>query len=159
MFRGRYYYWDEENDVVSWLPPSHPRALITDSAAHFREERHTVEEDKHSDDDKKSDSDNDSSSDSSSSVDMKRQRRRYSSSDKVWFIAAVYVRLFGSNVIEKYTFILLQDSDRSDEEKAKRSKARSSRGSVSDKYSKNRSKVRENDLDPMDPASYSDIPR
>lgn len=94
---GRYYYWDEENDVVSWLPPSHPRALITDSAAHFREERHTVEGDKHSDDDKKSDSEDDSSSDSSSSVDTKRQRRRYSSSDKVhhclFILSNWYIRL------------------------------------------------------------------
>lgn len=88
---GRYYYWDEENDVVSWLPPSHPRALITDSAAHFREERHTVE-DKHSDDEKKSDSEDGSSSDSSSSVDVKRQRRRYSSSDKVYiYVHCIFI--------------------------------------------------------------------
>lgn len=84
IFSGRFYYWDEENDVVSWLPPSHPRALITDSAAHFREERHMVEGDKYSEDEKKSDSDSDSSSDSStSSTETKRRKKRYSSSDKV----------------------------------------------------------------------------
>lgn len=87
FFRGRFYYWDEENDVVSWLPPSHPRALITDSAAHFREERHMVEGDKLSEDEKKSDSDSDSSSSSSvSSVDTRRRKKRYSSSEKVIFI-------------------------------------------------------------------------
>lgn len=53
--------------------------------------------------------------------------------------------------------IWLQDSDKSEDEK--RSKARPTRSAAPDKYSKNRSKVRENDLDPMDPASYSDIPR
>jgi len=39
---GRHYYWDEENDCVSWLPPLHPKAIVTDSAAHFREERFRV---------------------------------------------------------------------------------------------------------------------
>lgn len=83
-FRGRYYYWDEENDVVSWLPPAHPRALITDSAAHFREERYNVEADKYSEEDE-SDSDASSSSDSSnSSIDTKRyKKRKYGSSGKV----------------------------------------------------------------------------
>ncbi|XKL68704.1 hypothetical protein PGB90_006473 [Kerria lacca] len=128
---GRYYYWDEENDVVSWLPPSHPRALITDSAAHFREERHMVEGDRYSDNEKKSNSDEGSSSDSSSSsTEIKRRKKKYNSSDK--------------------------DSDQSDEER--RTKTKPSR--VNERYiPKHRNKVKKNDIDPMDPAAYSNIPR
>ncbi|XP_065218870.1 polyglutamine-binding protein 1 [Planococcus citri] len=126
---GRFYYWDEENDVVSWLPPSHRRALITDSAARFREERHMVEGDKNQEDDKKSESDSDASSDSStSSTDTKRKKRKYSSSDK--------------------------ESDKSDEER--RAKPKQTRN---DRNFNRRRVVKANDIDPMDPAAYSNIPR
>lgn len=42
---GRHYYWDTDTDVVSWLPPSHPRAAISMCAANLREERHLAEGD------------------------------------------------------------------------------------------------------------------
>lgn len=29
---GRFYYWNVETDEVSWLPPQHPRAIVTFSA-------------------------------------------------------------------------------------------------------------------------------
>ncbi|CAG9767051.1 unnamed protein product [Ceutorhynchus assimilis] len=34
---GRYYYWNMETDLVSWLPPKHPKAILTKSAAKLRE--------------------------------------------------------------------------------------------------------------------------
>lgn len=42
VFSGRFYYWDVINDSVSWLPPSHPRSIVTDSVAQFRFERHAI---------------------------------------------------------------------------------------------------------------------
>jgi len=42
FFSGRFYYWDVVNDSVCWLPPSHPRSIITDSVAQFRFERHAI---------------------------------------------------------------------------------------------------------------------
>lgn len=62
--RGRYYYWHTESDAVSWLSPRHPRAVISDSAAHIREEMQMAEvddeeEDEDEEDEKESDMDDD----------------------------------------------------------------------------------------------------
>ena len=34
---GRHYYWCTKTDKVSWLPPGHPKAKITDAASKVRE--------------------------------------------------------------------------------------------------------------------------
>ena len=34
---GRHYYWCTKSDKVSWLPPGHPKAKITDPASKVRE--------------------------------------------------------------------------------------------------------------------------
>ena len=61
VFSGRYYYWHTESDAVSWLSPRHPRAVISESAAHIREEMKMAEvddeeEDEDDDDDEGKDS-------------------------------------------------------------------------------------------------------
>lgn len=33
---GRYYYWNLRDNLVSWLPPSHPRCNITEPASLHR---------------------------------------------------------------------------------------------------------------------------
>lgn len=38
FFSGVHYYWNCVDDMVSWLPPSHPRAVQTKSAAILRRE-------------------------------------------------------------------------------------------------------------------------
>lgn len=35
---GVHYYWNTTDDSVSWLPPSHPKAHISKSAAVLRKE-------------------------------------------------------------------------------------------------------------------------
>jgi hypothetical protein len=35
----RCYYWNLETDEVSWLPPSHPRSHITQSAIKIKREK------------------------------------------------------------------------------------------------------------------------
>lgn len=39
----RCYYWNLETDEVSWLPPSHPRSHITQSAMKLRRKERRVE--------------------------------------------------------------------------------------------------------------------
>ena len=34
---GRHFYWCTRTDKVSWLPPGHPKAKITEAASHVRE--------------------------------------------------------------------------------------------------------------------------
>lgn len=38
LFSGVHYYWNTVDDMVSWLPPSHPRANLSKSAAILRRE-------------------------------------------------------------------------------------------------------------------------
>lgn len=38
---GRHYYWNYDNDFVSWLPPGHPKCQVSRSAADLRRVLHT----------------------------------------------------------------------------------------------------------------------
>ncbi|XP_008482072.1 polyglutamine-binding protein 1 [Diaphorina citri] len=105
---GRHYYWDTESDSVSWLPPNHPKAIITECAAVLKEESHLAEGDK------------DTSSDESEDEEEPVKEKEESSKAKP---------------VEK--------------EKEKPHQKRNQRSN----------KRQQNDLDPMDPAAYSDIPR
>ena len=40
MHRGQHYYWDWSSDLVSWLPPGHPKCQISQPASQLREELH-----------------------------------------------------------------------------------------------------------------------
>ncbi|XP_043283012.1 polyglutamine-binding protein 1 [Venturia canescens] len=37
---GQHYYWDWASDLVSWLPPGHPKCQISQPASQLREELH-----------------------------------------------------------------------------------------------------------------------
>lgn len=100
---GRHYFWEMSSDMVSWLPPGHPKASVSESAATIREERHLVATDADG-----SDRDSDS-------------------------------------------------SNEDEEEIAPR--ARDEKSRVRDRKSNGRVKTKSNDLDPMDPAAYSEAPR
>ncbi|KAL3282923.1 hypothetical protein HHI36_006081 [Cryptolaemus montrouzieri] len=109
---GRYYYWNIENDLVSWLPPKHPKANISKSASKLREQALNS---------KKSDIKDKESDDKNASED-KEFKKPYSRSSK-------------------------RDSDRDRDDKYRKE----------DKYGNKRLRKDTNTLDPMDPASYSDI--
>ena len=34
---GRHFFWCQRTDKVSWMPPGHPKAKITEAASHVRE--------------------------------------------------------------------------------------------------------------------------
>lgn len=114
---GRYYYWHTESDAVSWLSPRHPRAVISESAAHIREEMKMaeVDDDDEDEDDDDEGKDSDMDDDGEGSDDDREEKRR--------------------------------------EEQERRREARDRQ------RAKGRTKVRDNDIDPMDPAAYSDTPR
>lgn len=46
MYSGQHYYWDWSSDLVSWLPPGHPKSQISQPASQLREELHLKEADK-----------------------------------------------------------------------------------------------------------------
>ena len=54
---GRHYFWCTKTDRVSWLPPGHPKAKITDAASQVREmlQSQVVDEDEEDDDDEDED--------------------------------------------------------------------------------------------------------
>lgn len=102
---GQYYYWNVHNNLVSWMPPAHPHAVPTESAAHLREERLLKE--------------GDESDDSSEASDQEVPQQLHK---------------------EKK-----QERREKDKEQTH--------------HRNKRQRLKDNDLDPMDPASYSDIPR
>merc|ERR1712072_1123922 len=58
---GRHYYWCTKTDKVSWLPPGHPKAKITDPASKVREAMALKKtEEKEENDDMELESDDDS---------------------------------------------------------------------------------------------------
>lgn len=103
---GRHYFWNVHNNLVSWLPPSHPCASPTESAAHLREERLLKEGDE-----------TDESSEASDQ-EVPQQQPKEKRRDR-------------------------RDRDRE----------------MVHHRDKKKRRVKDNDLDPMDPAAYSDIPR
>lgn len=106
---GQHYYWNVHNNLVSWLPPTHPRAVQSESAAHLREERLLKEGDE-----------SDNSSDASDQEVPQQQQQK---------------------------------------PKEKRRDRHTEQKELVHHRDKKKGRVKDNDLDPMDPASYSDIPR
>ena len=51
---GRHYYWCPRSDRVSWLPPGHPKAKVTEPASRVRE---FVQQENVSDEEEEEDSD------------------------------------------------------------------------------------------------------
>ncbi|XP_030765396.1 polyglutamine-binding protein 1-like [Sitophilus oryzae] len=131
---GRYYYWNMETDMVSWLPPKHPKALLTRSAAKLRERRILAEkEEKLRDKDTaKKDKENDRISD--------KEKDRESDEDD-------------RNHRSKYGDRRDRDRDKEREDRRKRDR--------DDRHRRDKEKRQKKDdqLDPMDPAAYSDVPQ
>uniref|UniRef100_A0A1B6CRD3 Polyglutamine-binding protein 1 n=1 Tax=Clastoptera arizonana TaxID=38151 RepID=A0A1B6CRD3_9HEMI len=110
---GVHYYWEVDSDAVSWLPPSHPRAVITRPAAIDRKNRFKKvleKENVESDSDELSESEEESN-DEEDAVEKQREIKKFK--------------------------LEVQERTRA----------------------KGRTKLKTNNLDPMDPAAYSDIPR
>ena len=121
---GRHYYWCTRTDRVSWLPPGHPKAQITDAASQVREmlqsQYSRVDQDE-DEEDQAMDLDSDMDSEEEDREIEERRRR------------------------EKEQRREEQDRYRSrDRDRRDRGRGGSSR---------------EDRVDPMDPASYSDAPR
>ncbi|KAG6449997.1 polyglutamine-binding protein 1 [Manduca sexta] len=103
---GQHYFWNIHNNLVTWFPPAHSRAVPTESAAHLREERLMKE--------------GDESDDSSEASDQEVPQQNHKEKRR----------------------------DRKEKDK-----------DMVHHRDKKRPRVKDNDLDPMDPAAYSDVPR
>ncbi|XP_066156207.1 polyglutamine-binding protein 1 [Euwallacea fornicatus] len=133
---GRYYYWNMENDIVSWLPPKHPRAVLTKSAAKLREKYINEQRDKRLKEREelskkdRAEKDGDRGHDRDSDEDDRGHRSKYSERRD-------------------------RDRDRDrDDKRGKRDRDREER------HRRDRDKrKREEQLDPMDPSTYSDVPQ
>ena len=111
---GRHYYWCTKTDKVSWLPPGHPKANITDPASKVREAMALRKmEEKEEDDDMELESD-----------DSEDEDRR------------------------------IEDQRRREKERRKEEERR-----IVNSGKKRKGRGEEDPLDPMDPASYSDVGR
>lgn len=64
---GRHYYWCTRTDRVTWLPPSHPKAKLTEAASQIREMVQLHEED---DDEDDSEDDDDSEDEDEEAMDL-----------------------------------------------------------------------------------------
>ncbi|XP_014241016.1 polyglutamine-binding protein 1 [Cimex lectularius] len=105
---GRHYYWDMQSDMVSWLPPNHPKSNVSESAATIKEERHMLA------------TDADGSDHESESAD--------------------------------------EDDEEATAPRPPEKEKERDRDLIKEK-NKFRTKNKANDLDPMDPAAYSEAPR
>lgn len=130
---GRYYYWNSTTDEVSWLPPDHPKSKISMSSSFLRAIR------KKEDDEKKRKAELDEEEDAKeekSREESRPERRRDRDRDR-----------------ERE-----RDRDK-DRDRDRRNRDRGDRDRDRDR-DRSRGRARsKDDLDPMDPASYSDIPR
>lgn len=134
-FRGQHYYWEMASDLVSWLPPGHPKCQISQPASQLREELHLKDGDQ---------DDNMSSEESGSDPEIEVNRN-----------APIH-----SNIVPSLFLRSINLSLQTDETEAKKDRKIETR----ERYKSDRRIQREKDktalpLDPMDPASYSDIPR
>lgn len=130
---GRYYYWNMENGLVTWLPPKHPKAVLTKSASKLREKRVQEQKEKkvrERQEASKKERENEKSSD--------KERDRDSDDDRGYR--------------SKYSDRRDRDRDRDD---------RRSKRDREDRHRRDRDKraKRDDQLDPMDPAAYSDVPQ
>ncbi|RWS25212.1 polyglutamine-binding protein 1-like protein [Leptotrombidium deliense] len=115
-----YYFWNTINDEVSWLPPLHPKSVVSVSANKLRamlKENENVS-DESSDDSSEENMDNSDSNESTSS--------------------------------ESESEVVMES-----EAKKKKSFSPQKRHQYLSSDSKGRERVKRNDLDPMDPAAYS----
>jgi len=82
---GRHYYWCTRTDRVSWLPPGHPKAKVTEPASHVREmlqgqlhndNEDDLDEDDDEDEDHAMDLDSDMESEDEEDKRIENQRRK-----------------------------------------------------------------------------------
>ncbi|KAI1297193.1 Polyglutamine-binding protein 1 [Halotydeus destructor] len=111
---GTYYFWNTENDEVSWLPPLHPDAKVSAAAAKLRKLMKEQEANQDSSD-AEGESEDESSSDSSDSSEI-------------------------------LSTVPLKEAPQPQRKKFKPDRP----------FDVRRDRPRRNDIDPMDPASYSE---
>ncbi|KAG1685807.1 Polyglutamine-binding protein 1 [Nymphon striatum] len=155
---GRHYYWHSETDEVSWLSPTHPKAKIGPSAAKLRpildsddEETFGFDEDYPSDELETDSDDNDNDSESDSDNENPADRLP---------VRPVIAHNLDSGWNKKYVGVNKQFLRAETETGPKNIPVDFDVAKIANLvHTPRRKKHKDNDLDPMDPASYSEIAR
>lgn len=127
---GRHFYWCTRTDRVSWLPPGHPKAKVTEAASQVRE---MLQGQLHNENDEDLDDDEDEEEDDDQAMDLDSDME--------------------SDDDEEDRRIELQQRKEKDRRREDQDKYRG--GSKTKSNKKNESER----VDPMDPSSYSDVPK
>ncbi|XP_067012612.1 polyglutamine-binding protein 1 [Anabrus simplex] len=171
---GRYYYWEYESDFVSWLPPGHPRAVISESAPFLRDALHQEEQEDEEEEERRKSSESEEDEEDDDSVEERQERhkddkgrKRYRDDERRSEKSSGDERKREGHDRHK-SKSWRKDSDDEDG-KEPRPKDRKREGSDRHKEDKDRKregyekkswkKAFDKTLDPMDPAAYSDTPR
>ncbi|XP_014489001.1 PREDICTED: polyglutamine-binding protein 1 isoform X1 [Dinoponera quadriceps] len=146
---GQHYYWEWTSDLVSWLPPGHPKFQMSQPASQLREELHL----------KAGDQDDNMSSDESCS-----DQDAMEVSNSVDLQPTCYISIMNEIKQIQHVGITFLQVDEPDSKKDKKIESRARYKGPDSKRSPRSDRIDSKDkkdrtLDPMDPASYSDIPR
>jgi len=134
---GRYYYWNTETDLVSWLPPGHPRCQVSRSAATLRKEMLTERK-------KFQGNDDDANLVASAMNEDKDIDDDEAMSD-------------ASDASEDETPV--REQRHHDKDKRDHGRDRGSGGDRRDRKRDYKGRAKKDELDPMDPASYGECER
>jgi len=126
---GRHYYWCTRSNRVSWLPPGHPKAKVTEAASDVRE---IVQSQLHADEDDDDDDEDDDDDDDDEAMDLDSDME--SDEDE-------------------------EEEEEESRHRGHRSNRKPEEEAHGSSNKKRRRGGDEGKLDPMDPAAYSDVPR
>jgi len=132
--------------LVSWLPPGHPKCQISQPASQLREELHL----------KAGDQDDNMSSDDSTSDQEQMEVSNYIF---CVIINLQFMMLYNLKFVTNTMVVQVEESESVKKDKKIESRTRYKGPDNKRTYRSDRTDGKDRTLDPMDPASYSDIPR
>lgn len=136
---GRYYYWNTETDLVSWLPPGHPRCQVSRSAATLRKEMLTERKKFQGNDD-----------------DSKQVASAMNEDDDLDDDEAM---TDASDASEDETPVREQRRDHSKDKRDHGRDRSSGGGDRRDRKRDHKGRAKRDEIDPMDPAAYGECER
>ncbi|KAL7633789.1 UNVERIFIED_CONTAM: hypothetical protein RMT77_015744 [Armadillidium vulgare] len=170
----RYYYWNTETDLVSWLPPGHPKCRVSASAAQLRKQMFEERERRLKEEgDEKKESDEEESSDEEKGVKKRRKLSAKEEADRRSSDESSAESVEEGKTSKKEKRREKRDKDRDrerdkdkdrdrdrDRDRGRDRDAKERRGKERSREKRGTKRKEDADaLDPMDPAAYSDCPR
>ncbi|XP_033099156.1 polyglutamine-binding protein 1-like [Anneissia japonica] len=145
---GYHYFWDSETDKVSWLHPLDPKAKITEAASKLRGDSEVPSDKDRTESHRRQDGGSSTRWDSS---DRKASSSRKDVSDRL------DPPQIGPSIGPSIGPVAPGQSSKDKADKGRQAPYHKPSKQSRDSHRKKRG--RDDELDPMDPASYSDVPR